>query len=104
MSSAVERSSTAPLGGTPPAAAGSLLRPSAMMPLSACAVRVRVIGAVSATEGSVLPVLAARTGRQVVRGTDLELVAAVRALVRACGDVATGWDGIGHGRSFLRRL
>jgi len=41
-------------------------------------------------------VLAAGAGRQVLGGSDLELVAAVGALVGAGGDIAAGWDGFGQ--------
>src|SRR5690348_1502899 len=62
----------------------------------ALAVGVRVVDGVAAGDRLPRAVLAARAGRQALDRADLDLVAAVGALVGAGGDVAAGRDWIGH--------
>jgi hypothetical protein len=60
------------------------------------AVRIRVVDAVAARHGFPTAVPALGAGRQVLRRTDVELVATVRAAVRARGNVASCWDWVRH--------
>jgi hypothetical protein len=60
------------------------------------AVRIRVVDAVAARHGFPTAVPALGAGRQVFRRTDVELVAAIGAAVRARGYVASCWDWISH--------
>ena len=65
--------------------------------------RVRVVGGVAAAGGAPLAVGALRARRDALRGLHAELVAAARADVGACTDVASGGNGLGHGCSPRRR-
>jgi hypothetical protein len=60
------------------------------------AVRIRVVDAVPARHGFPTAVPALGAGRQVFRRTDVELVATVRAAVRARRYVASCWDWVSH--------
>src|SRR3954454_17677110 len=60
-------------------------------------VGVRIVRGVPARDRAPLPVVARRARREVLGGADLQLIAAVRALVRAGGDVAAGGNRICHG-------
>jgi hypothetical protein len=71
--------------------------------LCALVVRVRVLCAIAAADFfPVVRAVAARTGGQRLDRLHLDFVAAVRATVGACGDVAPDWRWISHVRnSFL---
>src|SRR4051812_7826765 len=64
--------------------------------VSAAALGVGILGAVAAAERVPLAVVAAWARRQVLGRADLQLVAAVGALVGAGRDVAAGWDWFRH--------